>query len=130
MLRLVCWSQAVLHNHISLRAALPMLFCWRRWVIAHQTGLRRADGSLGPLNCLKRALLPFARSVAISRAIADDLPKVAAIIPNPYADYVFRDLNPASRPFDLIFLGRLVSDKGCGLLLEAIAKLGASKDAV
>jgi glycogen(starch) synthase len=127
MLRLVCWCQAVLHNHISLRAALPMLFCWRRWVIAHQTGLRRADGSLGALNCLKRALLPFARSVAISQAIAEDLPKVAAIIPNPYADHVFRDLHPASRPFDLAFLGRLVSDKGCGLLLEAIAKLGIEK---
>jgi glycogen(starch) synthase len=124
MLSLVCWSQAVLHNHISLRAALPMLFCWRRWVVAHQTGLRRADGSLGPLNCLKRALLPFARSVAISKAIADDLPKVAAIIPNPYADHVFRDLHPAARPFDLVFLGRLVSDKGCALLLEAMAKLG------
>ena len=127
MLRLVCWSQVVLHNHISLRAALPMLFCWRRWVIAHQTGLRRADGSLGALNCLKRALLPFARSVAISQAIADDLPKVAAVIPNPYADHLFRDLHSPARPFDLAFLGRLVSDKGCGLLLEAIAKLGIEK---
>ncbi len=124
MLRLVCWSQVVLHNHISLRAAFPMLFCWRRWVIAHQTGLRRADGGLGLLNCFKRAVLPFARSVAISKSIAEDLPKVAAIIPNPYADHVFRDLHPTVRPFDLIFLGRLVSDKGCGLLLEAIAKLG------
>ena len=125
MLRLVCWSQVVLHNHISLRAALPMLFCWRCWVVAHQTGLRRADGGLGPLNCLKRALLAFTRSVAISQAIADDLPKVAAIIPNPYADHVFRDLRAPVRPFDLAFLGRLVSDKGCGLLLEAMARLGA-----
>ena len=123
MLGLVCWSQAVLHNHISLRAALPMLFCWRRWVIAHQTSLRRADGSLGLLNCLKRAVLPFAQSVAISKSIAEDLPKVAAIIPNPYADHVFRDLHPATRPFDLVFLGRLVSDKGCALLLDAMAKL-------
>jgi glycogen(starch) synthase len=125
MLRLVCWSQVVLHNHISLRAALPMLLCWRPWVVAHQTGLRRADGELGPLNCLKRALLPFTRSVAISKAIADDLPNVAAIIPNPYADHTFRDLHPAARPFELVFLGRLVSDKGCALLLEALAKLGA-----
>src|SRR5205823_5038020 len=69
LLRLVCWSQVVLHNHISLRAAWPMLLCRRRWVIAHQTGLRRADGGLGLRNRLKRALLPFARSVAISESI-------------------------------------------------------------
>jgi glycogen synthase len=125
MLRLVCWSRVVLHNHISLRAAWPLLFCRRRWVIAHQTNLRRADGTLGPLNQLKRALLPFARSVAISDSIAADLPKVAAIIPNPYADHLFRNLQRAERPFDLVFLGRLVSDKGCGLLLDAMGQLAS-----
>ncbi len=124
LLRLVCWSEVVLHNHISLRAAWPLLFCRRRWVIAHQTGLRRADGSLGLLNRLKRALLPFARSIAISESIAADLVKVAAIIPNPYADHVFRDFHLAGRAFDLAFLGRLVSDKGCGLLLDAMGRLG------
>jgi glycogen synthase len=123
-LRLVCWSDAVLHNHISLRAVWPLLFCRRRWVIAHQTGLRRADGRLGLRNRLKRALLPFARSIAISDSIAADLPKVAATIPNPYADHLFGDLHLAGRPFELAFLGRLVSDKGCGLLLDAMARLG------
>ena len=123
LLRLVCWSEVVLHNHISLRAAWPMLFCRRRWVIAHQTGLRRSNGRLGLRNRLKRALLPFARSVAISESIAADLPNVAATIPNPYADHVFRDLHLAERPFELAFLGRLVSDKGCGLLLDAMAGL-------
>jgi glycogen(starch) synthase len=125
LLRLVCWSQAVLHNHISLRAAWPMLLCRRPWVVAHQTALRRADGTLGLGNRLKRALLTFARSVAISDAIAADLPDVAAIIANPYADHIFRDLKGPARPYDLAFLGRLVSDKGCGLLLEAMARLGA-----
>jgi glycosyltransferase involved in cell wall biosynthesis len=115
----------VLHNHISLRAAWPMLFCRRRWIVAHQTALRQADGRLGLGNRLKRALLSFARSVAISESIAADLSNVAAIIPNPYADHVFHDLHPrAGRPFDLAFLGRLVSDKGCGLLLDAMARLG------
>ena len=123
-LRLVCWSDVVLHNHISLRAAWPLLFCRRRWVVAHQTGLRRADGRLGLRNRLKRALLPFARSIAISDSIAADLPKVAAIIPNPYADHLFGDLRLPERPFELAFLGRLVSDKGCGLLLDAMAGLG------
>jgi glycogen(starch) synthase len=123
LLRLVCWSEVVLHNHISLRAAWPMLLCRRRWVIAHQTVLRRSDGRRGLLNRLKRALLPFARSIAISESIAADLPKVAAVIPNPYADHVFRDLHLAARPYDLAFLGRLVSDKGCGLLLDAMAGL-------
>jgi glycogen synthase len=123
LLALVCWSQVVLHNNISLRAVWPLLFCPRRWVVAHQTGLRRPDGSLGPIDRLKRAALRFARSIAISDATAAAVPNVAAIVPNPYGDHLFRNLHPAARPYDLAFLGRLVSDKGCALLLDAMAAL-------
>jgi glycogen(starch) synthase len=123
LLRLVNWAEVVLHNNISLRAAWPLLICPRRWVVAHQTGLRRIGGGLSLADRAKRMALRFATSIAISDAVAADLPGVAAVIPNPYRDHLFRNMHPAPRPYDLAFLGRLVSDKGCALLLDAMARL-------
>jgi glycosyltransferase involved in cell wall biosynthesis len=44
-------------------------------------------------------------------------------IGNPYRDEIFRIVPGISRDRDLVFLGRLVSDKGVDLLLLALASL-------
>jgi glycosyltransferase involved in cell wall biosynthesis len=115
--------EVCLHNNISLRAAWPLLLRPRRWVVAHQTGLRRPNGRLSLADRAKRLALRCARSIAISRAVAADLPVPATIIPNPYRDDVFQKTNDGPRPYALAFVGRLVSDKGAALLLEALALL-------
>jgi glycogen(starch) synthase len=123
LLGLVRWAEVVLHDNISLRAAWPLLFCPRRWMVAHQTGLRRPDGSFSLADRLKRLALRFATSIAISDAVAADLPDVAAVVHDPYRDHVFRNLDLPARPYDLAFLGRLVPDKGADLLFDALARL-------
>ena len=45
------------------------------------------------------------------------------VIPNPYDDTAFVEDIHSSRERDLVFVGRLVSDKGVDLLLEALALL-------
>jgi glycosyltransferase involved in cell wall biosynthesis len=115
--------EVCLHNNISLRAAWPLLLRPRRWVVAHQTGLRRPGGCLSLADRAKRLALRFARSIAISKAVAADLPVPATIIPNPYRDDVFQRTNDGPRLYELAFVGRLVSDKGAALLLEALALL-------
>ena len=117
--------EVCLHNNISLRALWPLAIHRRRLVVAHQTGLRRPGGGLSPADRAKRLALRFARSIAISRAVAADLPVEAAIIPNPYRDDVFFRTNAGERPVDLAFVGRLVSDKGAALLLDALGRLRA-----
>ena len=114
-----------LHNNISLRAAWPLLIHRRRFVVAHQTRLRQPGGGLSLADRGKRLALRFARSIAISRAVATDLPLPAAVVPNPYRDDVFRRLGDGPRPIDLAFVGRLVSDKGVALLLTALGRLKA-----
>jgi glycosyltransferase involved in cell wall biosynthesis len=118
-------ADLVWHNHVSLRAAWPLLIAPRPWVITHQTWLRRADGRLGIADLVKRRLLGRASSIAISRAIADDLPVPASVIPNPYRDDLFRLENSGARGYDLAFAGRLVSDKGAALLIDALSRLAA-----
>ena len=115
-------ADLVWHNHLSLRAAWPLALAPRPWVVTHQTWLRSGDGGLSPSFRIKRLVVRSARSVAISRAIAADLPMASVVIPNPYRDKLFRDLKKP-RPFELAFVGRFVSDKGAALLIEALARL-------
>jgi glycosyltransferase involved in cell wall biosynthesis len=115
-------ADIVWHNHLSMRAAWPLALAPRPWVVTHQTWLRGGDGKLTPSFRIKRLVARAARSVAISRAIAADLPTPAVIIPNPYRDELFRDLK-RPRSFELAFVGRFVSDKGAALLIDAVARL-------
>src|SRR5260221_2209835 len=118
--------EVYLHTNISLRAAWPLLIHRRRFVVAHQTGLRRPGGRLSLADRAKRLALRFARSIAISRAVAADVPAKATIVPNPYRDDIFRRTNDGPRPIELAFVGRLVSDKGAAVLLAALGRLQAS----
>lgn len=113
----------VFQNNISLQTLWPLVFVRRPWVVAHHTWIRRVDGSLGWQDRLKRFLLRFSTGIAVSRAIADDVPAPCEVIPNPYDDAVFKVIPEIHRDRDLVFLGRLVSDKGPDILLDAIARL-------
>jgi len=123
LLRNVRWSDVFLQNNISLRTLWPLLFIRRPLFIAHQTWITNPDGSIGWQHRLKRFLLHYATSFAISRAIADRLPRPSICVGNPYDDAVFTDSPATRRERELIFVGRLVSDKGLGLLLDALKLL-------
>ena len=112
----------VLHNQISLRLAWPLLLLRRPWVVAHHTWLARSGpGALAAR--LKRACLGWAVNVAVSDAVAADLTQPAHVIPNPYDRELFHCLTGVQRGRELVYVGRLVSDKGVAVLLQALALL-------
>lgn len=123
LLRQVRWCDVFLQNNISLRTLWPLLFARRPLFIAHQTWITNPDGSTGWEHRLKRFVLRYATSIAISRAIAEQLPVPSIQVGNPYDDQLFKRLPAEPRTKELIFVGRLVSDKGADLLLEALALL-------
>lgn len=117
------WCDVTFHNNISLRTAWPLLFIRRPWVITHAIWTSRVEGGLGWQDRLKRFLFRFATNISISPAIADALPVASLVIGNPFRSELFR-LKPAvPRQRDLVFLGRLVSDKGVDVLLRALGNL-------
>jgi len=118
-------ADVVFHNNISLRAAWPLLLYRRPWVIAHHMWIpTRGSGAIQ--GTLKRAVLSRALNISVSRAVADSLPVTSHVIPNPYAHDVFR-LDPSiPRSRDLIFVGRLIEDKGTALLIDALHRLHAT----
>ena len=124
--RLVKWSQVVLHLNLSLRALWPHAFIRRRLIVSHQSGYVSGPDGSGARDWwrrLKLHLMRRATNIAASRAIAAALPVACHIIPNPYDSAIFNQ-NAASQPNrDLLFVGRLVSEKGVGLLLTALARV-------
>ena len=120
LLGLARWCDVFFQNNISLQTLWPLLFVRRPWVVAHQTWLTRVAGSIGWRDRLKMFLIRFGSPVAISQAVAEPLPVRAEIIGNPYQAALFGLRPEVARDRPLAFLGRLVSDKGMDLLLEAL----------
>jgi glycogen synthase len=123
LLRLVLWSEVVFHNNISLRFCWPLACVRRPWVIAHHTWIARTDGSIGLQDRIKQFMIRFATNVAVSQPVADHLLAPAVVMGNPYRDDLFRRDRSGVRNRDLIFLGRLVRDKGVDILIDALRLL-------
>jgi glycogen synthase len=123
LIGLLRWSDLFFQNNISLRSLIPALLLRKPVLVAHQTWLQDTRGRIGWNNRLKHVLLRFVTNVAISRAVADRISERSLVIGNPYDDTVFRLIPSISRERNLVFVGRLVSDKGVDLLLQAMKLL-------
>ncbi len=119
LFELVREADVVFHNNISLRLAWPLLLLRRPWVVAHHTWIP----TRGLAGRLKRLLLGHASHIAVSWAVADSLPVDCRVVPNPYADDLFVRTEDVERNRELVFVGRLVSDKGVDVLIDALALL-------
>jgi glycogen synthase len=117
------WCDVIFQNNISLRHLIPALIARKPVLLVHQTWMRNTRGAIGWNNLIKRALVRRVRNIAISQAIARDIGAPAEIIGNPYADAVFKSRADIPRDRDIIFVGRLVPDKGVDLLLRALSLL-------
>src|SRR5438132_8541678 len=123
LLQLARWSEVVFQNNISLRHLIPALLVRKPVLVVHQTWIRNTAGEIGWNDRIKRALLLRVKNVAISQAIASDIKMAAEVIGNPYDDRIFRIGANIHRNRELIFVGRLVSDKGADVLLRALGIL-------
>ncbi len=113
------WADVVFHNNISLHWAWPPILLGKPWIIAHHTWIPR-EGPHRWAGRLKRLALSRATNISVSRAMADSLPVKSQVVPNPYDNRTFVQIPGIPKTRDLVFLGRLVSDKGLPVLLGAL----------
>ena len=124
LLRLVREADLVLHMNLSLKGLWPFAFVRRPLLIHHGGAYRRTTGRLGIRDRMKYWVSRFATNIACSEAIATDFPAGSTVIRNAYDDCLFRRIL-GNRPKDLVFVGRLVSEKGAELLLRSLVDLRA-----
>lgn len=118
------WAEVIFENNPCLRMSWPNLFFNRPSVIALNTWLTRVDGKIGVQDRLKLFFLKRASKViAVSNAVRKRCWPAAVVISNPFKEEIFKIIPGIDRTGDFVFLGRLVSDKGASLAIDAIHKL-------
>lgn len=114
-------ADVVLTAPLSLRRLPAQLLARRPLAVAQP--MVYADAGLGLLlGPLKRMLARLAPNIVPSRYMARQFP-AATVIPNPYDADVFRWPEGDPERSGVLFVGRLVAEKGCDLLLRAFARL-------
>lgn len=122
-LSLVRWCDIYFHPQLSLKGAWPLLLVRRPWVVSHNTWYTRTNGKVAWQDRLKQFLSTYAENISVSAAIAAHVSAPSTVVHNTYRDAVFRLIEGVPRERQLIFVGRLVSDKGGDLLLRALSVL-------
>jgi glycogen(starch) synthase len=112
-------ADCVLIHGITLQLGWPSLFRPSSTVVIHH-GFCNLDQ---PLSLMRRLLLRGVKHVAVSKAVSASIPGQVQCIYNPYNSTLFRPKPVSRSPGSLLFVGRLVREKGPEVLIEAMAIL-------
>jgi glycogen(starch) synthase len=117
------WTEVVFQNNLSIRLLWPNFTLAKPCVVTTQTWLSGTHDLKTGTSRIKRRVLRRYRNVAISEAVAQHIGHPSIVLGNPYNAEAFRCLPGVQRKRELLFVGRLVSDKGLDLLLHALGRL-------
>lgn len=117
--RHVRWGTVFVQINVSLKGILPYLLAGGPLVLSHHN-LYPTDSWIGRLKWAvsRQATINMGCSAFIASHY-----RACHTLDNPYKKDVFMILPEIFRTKDLVFLGRLVSDKGCAVLLQSLAIL-------
>jgi glycogen(starch) synthase len=115
-------ARAVILQGPAMRLGWPLLWMRHSAVMVHHMALK--DSGNPAIRWFRAKLARRVHHAAVSRALARSLPwPVEAILPNPYDDCLFRMDAKRDRTHDILFVGRLIPEKGAQILLKAVALL-------
>ena len=126
-IKLFFWCNAYYMPNISLKGVWlllfnPILLQRKKWIVSHNDFYLENKVSLKTR--LKRFLIKFASgNISVSSSVAGYINTDSTVIYNAYDDSIFKLYPEEVRIYDIVFLGRLVSQKGCDTLIKAVSKL-------
>lgn len=113
------WAHVVWHNNISLSYAWPAIKLRKQkpWFVSHATVLEKSTAL--PVRVAKKFVFKLTHNIAVSKYVHRAMGANTVVVPNPYDDNRFRVMPDVVRDEEVVFLGRLVSDKGADLAVQA-----------
>ena len=112
-------ADLVLQNHPSLTLTWPLQFFHKTLVTFHHTWLVDDSWRALLISPLKRLFLKDSVHVANSMAIARQIGFPAQVVGNPYDEEIYFRRSTPKDAERWLFVGRLVSDKGIDLAINA-----------
>jgi glycogen synthase len=119
-------SDIIMFMNMSLVGLGPAIGSGKRILATHH-GVYEDSGAKGKLAAaMKRIVARFTTNISVSQFVANKLGAPSHVILNAYDDDQFPMCDDPDRELDFVFCGRLVSDKGASLLLDAFANVAQS----
>lgn len=123
IIRELKWCDIFYQPNVSLKGLLPWIIIRKPVVFSHNGWYTRRNGKIGLRDKLKFFFMGCGNNISVSTAVAEHIKIKSTIIPNPYDENIFNCDLQIDKTKNLVFVGRLVSDKGADVLLKAISKL-------
>ena len=114
------WCDIYYQPNVSLKGLLPWFWIRKPIVFSHNGWYTRRNGKTGIQDRLKFYFMKFGHNISISKAVAEHIKINSTIIPNPYDENIFNENLDIEKTIDIVFVGRLVSDKGVNVLINAM----------
>ena len=131
LLNLYKKADVILQNNIQVQTLWPSFLLNKPVVITIQTWIRSSSGHTRLLDHIKKIMLWRATYVvAISESVRKSTFPKATVIPNSYNNEIFKISETISRSREMVFVGRLVSDKGADLLVKVFASIARDTHAM
>lgn len=119
--RLARESDVCLSASVALKSFLPLWCSGRPLVIAHHAWYRGHHPL--PLALAKEGAAFLARNIFVSDVVDARIWARGSVIKNAYDEGTFRRLSNVERNRELLYVGRLVTEKGIDILLAALRLL-------
>lgn len=118
-------NDIIISKHLALRCCWPILFSQKKILLWHATWYKLSENIINKK--LRKLIMRKAINIANSKPIAEHLDFSDAIVHPGFAEEIFENKIEWSERQGFIYLGRLSSEKGCDLLLQALVKIPDQK---
>lgn len=121
-------SDIVLQFNMSIKEWPAIWLSGKPSVVSHHAALYHANGTATPFAGIKKWLIEKCThtNVTCSSFISSLIKTKSTVIPNPYRDSLYISPPNYEKKPQIVFLGRLVSDKGCEVLIHAFSLVQSS----
>ena len=125
-IKLFSWCDVYYMPNISLKGVWPLLIDPKKHWVVSQNDFSLTN-KINPLSLLKLFLIKFSsKNISVSKSVATSIRTSSEVIYNCYDDAIFTLKNTGERKLNFVFVGRLVTQKGCDTLIKACASLQQS----